>query len=498
MLQYFEIPSIDKTVRKAMLDGIVQRVLNESGVSLTDIVYTDEYNTQLQPGSEVGEERELSFGGSSKTFVEFNETRNEMNRISRGVGLDIDIPFFHDKDTGVRCQPIGTLYDVEVTLTRRSRSKDDIQRWCNRMNSMMDMGRYSLMTETEFYYILPPPVLMLLHDAYVALNARTAKYPDFKSYLKAWFSDAMTVVSNVAGGQKTIAIQHALTRIEVVYDIEPPTEEKEEKYWSGTFRFTFEYVRPEEIVVAHPLILNQTQIHERWFPDPTPPWLSNEADVKRTDRRKLQDASTIDGTINRPWLPNGDSGALGLVVPKDHEVIFGSDLTFDPDNMTSPVTILGPNDLPFEYLPHVGEYIVDCITRYPDGTGCLIQYIVYINNLPVKDGELEWVDGTLKYNGVIVIENTYYITVSVVVNWATIDYEKLHVICKHAKVVEELVNALLPDYTFPPGMIDSGYVPPHIIDDIVDTMAEKKHQDGIKKRGIPIKSIYTVISVGAR
>lgn len=498
MLQYFEIPSIDKTVRKAMLDGIVQRVLNESGMSLQDTVYTDEYNTQLQPGSELGDERELSFGGSNKTFVEFNETRNEINRISRGVGLDTGVPFFHDEDTGVRCQPIGTLYDVEVTLTRRSRSKDDIQRWCNRMNSLMDMGRYSLMTETEFYYVLPQHVLMLLHDAYVAINERTAKYPNFKTYLKTWFSDAMTVVSNVAGGQKTIAIQHALTRIEVVYDMEPPTEEKEDKYWSGAFSFTFEYVRPEEIVVSHPLILNQTQIHERWFPDPTPPWLSNEADVKRSGWRRLQDTSTIDGVINRPWFPNGDDGALKLVVPKDREVIFGSDITFEIDNMDAPASVVCNHELPYEYLPHIADYIADCNSKYPDGTGCLVVYDIFENNLPVSKDKFIWIGDCLYYNGQITVENNYYITISVIINWVDMDHGKLHTVCDHPKVVDELARIVLPDYKFPPGMIDSGYVPPHIVDKIADEMKEKKHQDGVLKRGLPINFIYTILSVGAR
>lgn len=488
MIQYFEIPSIDKTVRKALLDGIVQRVLAESGLAPQDITYTDEFNTQLQPNSQQGDERELSFGGSNRTFVEFTETRNDVNRISRGVGLDIDLPFFNDPTRAIKAQPIGTQYDVEVTVTRRSRSRDDIQRWCNRLNSLIDMGRYSLMTETEFYYVIPKPLIMLLHDCYIALNERTALYTDFKSYLKEHFGDSVTVITNVAGGQKTLAVRHALTRIEIVYDLTPPEEQKEEKYWAASFRFNFEYMRPEEVVAAHPLIINQTQIHERWFPDPSPPWESNEVGVNRTDGRKLKDASTHDGVINWPWLPNGHDGALGLVIPKHKEVIFGSDLCFEPINMVTPVVIIRPGDLPFDYVPGIQDYIDDCNSKWVCGNGCVINYDVYINNIPIPTCEAKWNDGELQYHGDIIVENNYYITVNIITEWSGFTPEQIHNLGKFPEAADAIVGALLPDYPLPPSY------PPHVIDKIVDEIRNKQHD--IKQRGLPIKRIYTSISAG--
>jgi len=38
VIQYYEIPSIDVTVRKAVMDGIIQRVLNESGCNPRDVM----------------------------------------------------------------------------------------------------------------------------------------------------------------------------------------------------------------------------------------------------------------------------------------------------------------------------------------------------------------------------------------------------------------------------------------------------------------------------
>lgn len=41
MQQYFEIPSLDATIRKPIIDGVIQRVLNESGIDTAAVVFLD-------------------------------------------------------------------------------------------------------------------------------------------------------------------------------------------------------------------------------------------------------------------------------------------------------------------------------------------------------------------------------------------------------------------------------------------------------------------------
>ena len=229
MMQYFEVASVDVSLRKAMLDGVVNKLLQESGVSDAEVVFAgDDDDTQAQPESRVGHQQELTFGASNKVYVDFTETRNDDNRHARGVGLNREVPVFYDHKRNIQLQPVMTQYDVEMTLRRNSRSKDKLQRWLNRLNSLLDMGRASTVIDVEAYYFIPMPALELLHACWEAINTMEPQYDTYKDYLKTYLHKSVTVLSAQTGKQKRLAARFNATRVEVVYDTSPITKERNE------------------------------------------------------------------------------------------------------------------------------------------------------------------------------------------------------------------------------------------------------------------------------
>ena len=78
MIQYYEIPSVLTTVRKAVLDGVIQRVLDESGIAPRDVIFTDpQFENAHQVGATLGDPVVATHAGSSKVYVEVQEERDE-------------------------------------------------------------------------------------------------------------------------------------------------------------------------------------------------------------------------------------------------------------------------------------------------------------------------------------------------------------------------------------------------------------------------------------
>ena len=136
MQQYYEVPSLDLTVRKSVIDGVVERVLMESGIEKPDIVYVDSFNTAHQPDSTLGEETNPEYASTERIYVEVSDERDEMSRINRNVGMGNEIPFFKNDVDQVKAARALDVVSVNGVATCRSvvNGTDPncipVNRWC--------------------------------------------------------------------------------------------------------------------------------------------------------------------------------------------------------------------------------------------------------------------------------------------------------------------------------------------------------------------------------
>ncbi|AWN08932.1 hypothetical protein MLDJOKPK_00103 [Salmonella phage SPAsTU] len=469
MQQYFEIPSLDKTMRKAVVDGVVERVLNESGIDRAAVVYMDSFNTAHQPGSTLGDETPVDYAAPNRVYVEVEEERDEMARINRQVGLAAELPFFHNTDDQVRAAPVRVMYNVTVTFRRVGPSRDELLRWTNRLDSLVDMGRYSTMTESEAYYLIPKPALKLLNECYIAAGTRVPKYDDFKDYLKAHFAPEVFTTGNVAGGQNTLAVRYSPTRVETVYDVVSPTWDKDENHYEATFVVRFSYQRPEEIVVSYPYIINQTPLPDVWWPQIDPPWVSNEEDVARH-----QQQANLDGTwwineshrfIRLPYLlcPYEQFERTHSPLKDKLVTVFGTDVGFGEENMSNP-EICNVTDLPYVWNPELIPYIEHCRTIDPTGQTGIIRMELFEEGQIIEPRFYHWEDGVFSLrNRDVKVNKAYFLTESAIADWRGLDLFPLNLYPKAAKV---LIEWLFPKWACPDWWWDLPVLPPSVIDDI--------------------------------
>lgn len=478
MIQYFEIPSVDVSLRKSILDGIVKRLLEESGASKADVVFIgDDDDTQAQTGSRIDGNQEQVYGAANKYYVEFTETRHEDNRIAHAIGLDYEVPVFDDRAHRVRIQPSLTRYDVELTITRSDTSKDRLQRWINRLNQLIDMGRVSAVYETESFYYLPIPALEFLHDVWKTINTYEVAYETFNRYLDSHLNPACFVTAGVTGEQKRLACRFAATRIEVVYETTPPTREKDELRHKASVNVTFEYYRPDVIQAHHPSVIRQNRLPAKWLPMRDPSYASNDDGAVKSDIQVLRDKLSDWG--NDVILPvwDAESDSIDQVLPNIppwHFPIWGSDVGFEPP-YKRPQWIMDWEDFPFEWDEDVDDYINDCLHKDHHFGNCVINVTIYINGYPAPSKDIIWKDGDIYYNGDVVIENNYYIVVSIIIDWSRLPDGTFDNIRDHPETLDKIIDWLRPDITRPTPL-PSGKIPWEDVDDLINDMTAEKHQ----------------------
>lgn len=450
MLQYFEIPSLDATMRKAMADGIIERVLLESGLDPKKVIYTDDLENAQQPGATLGETQDILFSSPDIAEVEIVEERDEMERIARGVGRHRERYFFENKPDRVYGWAERVFYNVTVNITRRARSRSALHQWVNRLNSLIDMGRYSTMMESEAYYLIPMEALRLLNACYVAAETRVPKHESFKDYLKSYFSNEITVTSDVVGKNNRLAVRHSPTRVEVVYEVTGPTANKEETDWSATLSFTYRYQRPEELAIEHPYILNQTPILKEYFPQPEPPFLSNEEAVERGIYQTQQDALAWEGKapplLQLPYLLSPEEQYLKLnrVRPQSEIVVFGTDIAFGEQNMANPADVLDVDSLPYEWVIDIRRYIDYCRELDPTGACCVFQFQLFKNGYFIEPQHYKWDRGWLTLKQDIDVTAQYYAIEVFRRDWNNFPARCIDIINRFPGVIGWIIEWLIP------------------------------------------------------
>lgn len=468
MQQYYEVPSLDLTVRKSVIDGVVQRVLMESGIEKPDIVYVDAFNTAHQPDSTLGEETGVEYAATERIYVEVSDERDEMSRINRNVGMGNEVPFFKNDVDQVRAWAVRSKYKATVTFRRNAESPDELQRWVNRLNSLIDMGRFTLVTEAEAYYYIPKGVLRLLNETYKASEVRVPKFAAFVDYLKAYFHPAVFVAGNVAGGQATMAVRWSPTRMEVVYESELPTWDKEENHYESTFSITFEYERPEEVACVYPYIINQTALPDEYQPQIDPPWMENEDDVERSMPQKQFDGTWWDNEarqlVQLPYLlcPTEQFHRTHTPLERIAVPIFGTDVAFGEENMSNPV-VCTTDDLPYVWNPELLPYIEHCRAIDPTGMTGVFRMEMFEEGARIEPSLYHWEGEEFSLKREMDVTKNYFLTERVIFDWRNIDLWPLN---RYPKAAEILVKWLFPKLDTPDWWWDLPSLPPSVWDEI--------------------------------
>lgn len=266
------IPAMDETVKHNVLMSVVDRVLSILDIKRDDVILQLPYSNNTQPNTQVGVDREVSYGQNRRVFVDADEHRDPDNLTDRGTGFDSQPPFFNDKELDIRLHPALARYDYELTLNIRSTSRSEVSMWSNDVHRRASLGGDAFMVDADFHYVIPVPCVALLLDVHKAASAKVDIKP-IGEWLRAGFINAVSV------SNKSFIVRNTLSRILCVIDgpAEISKEKQDSGAWLGTLRIKFSVHLPEQIDVYYPPVINNTLIDQKWWQSMLQPGISDEA-----------------------------------------------------------------------------------------------------------------------------------------------------------------------------------------------------------------------------
>lgn len=450
-VKIIEIPDIHTTIQKNIQDSVTRNLLRYLGLEDGDVIYDTTINREVaQPDSTIGMQRGLSYGNTDKVVVEYEERRDEMNRIERAPMSHNEVPFFYDRAYGIELTPSAVRYDATVTIRRRGPSRAIVSNWCNAIQRILDQDRAVMLTQADYHYVIPAPCLNLLAACYRAKEKNRPSGQELSQYLKTHFSSAVTVISNMAGNGTEFALRETATRIVGVVTGDGPQETRDDNLvsWVGEYQYRFSYTRPEAVVMRYPAVLNNTMLPATWWEVEGQPGLSDETDGHKSVIVAAGDYITKFHYITLPiYVPRLDYPDLPLPSEGGYVPIIVGQIVFDPSEVKKPAHLFDLDDIPgVIFDEETLEYIRDSYCRDPHGNCSVIKIIVYEDGIPL-DNELIGVnceDLSVWMDKLPDLSKNYQFTVALQTDWTNLSDCQYDELRKHPGFVDSVIDTFFP------------------------------------------------------
>lgn len=455
-----EIPTPGTTMNRQFIHNVVDNLMRNLGVEGQDILFLGAaYDNSSQPNSTVGEERDVSFGNTSRIFVEVDERRIHEGAGTRAVGYDLEAPLFQNKCYGVTFSPNYVPYELNITIKRRAPARSMLGGWTNMVQRKIDMGMDCFVTEGNFSYRIPIPSLNLLKEIHDCINYNIPEenQESLKTFLKNGFHTGVTVASNLAGKGLTFMARTAACRVvgQIDQNSISRTKEGEGGAWMSQMNYTLTYHRPESIVMSYPCIFNNTLIDPQYWYETNAPGVSSETYASRGVAVATQDKMVaLPDTIALPiFVPECDRKRPILVRRHRGEVdIFVGYLTFDKDctgDIHHAFNIKDLGEIGFMY--NELTYLRLIGREDPHMLSSMIHVNIFKNGY-VFDKEYVAIDGNLDVwiKGTVDIGATYQFSISMDTSFENLDDTGKDLVSKVPGLVGDIVvefhPELIPDY----------------------------------------------------
>ena len=495
-----EVPDVTSTVQKQVLDSVITNFLEHTGLSDKDVKFLEPLSNSHQPGSNIGDQTDVSFGNNERITLEFEETRNEETRISRAPGYTFEVPFFLDAANKIRLSPSMVGRDVTLTLSRRAPSRAALTSWLNEFQRKSDMGRSSFVTMSNFFYYVPVPCLNLIAECYRARTTLLDYEDTLKDYMKQHFAEAITVIAGEGGIGETFAVRMQECRILITIEEQEPRPVKGEgTAWTAEVTCKFTYFAPEAVRMSYPIIINNTMLDKIWWHTTEAPGLNDETGavpnvwVDALDKI-IKDLPGIKLPIKVPNVDEPYVGTIGrdryeqdLVrgyLQFNHESGWVPDVDWKPgddypQNIKDimPVHVCNMAEIPnVEWSKNLLEYMHDCVIKDPTLRNCIIRPIVYEDKIALNRDKLIMDEELNVWSAYVPnLMEIYRFSFSIWLHWRTIDEGMFDELRTHPGFVSDIIKDFFPSlYPKYPSLSkpDIGKLPAKELDDICQDVAE--------------------------
>lgn len=387
--------------------------------------------TTLYPNSELGASGTAdpsSFGHDGRLLLEVQENPVEDRVLATAVHQVENLPFFLDKELGVKMYPVYSGTELIFNFTYRAENRTNARRFRNEMLSRTAAMREEILHELNYHYHVPYVFLHLLKHVHELREFVAGYGDDFDKYVSDHIVDRATIVTDQIGQNQSLVIREFQTNPLGIFQFVPAPEAEEVDKKSGTFNITFQYRFVFDQVISAvaewPLLVHNQLIHEPWR---SRPWASGE--LIDPDRRKRQPSLSryafdyftnvytdhckqrlMDGYV----IPNYDEWRPAFVTPNT-STLFIAMLGLDPTAPNTLFELMGDLD-GYQLEPELRDFIEGEAPYMAIKGGSIFDLRLFEGDNPMDDGLLSvsTPDLIVLSNAVMDLRKIYHVRLALV------------------------------------------------------------------------------------
>lgn len=268
-----EIPNTEETIAGPIITAVIEDLKRLTGLPLDTPVRRSISDTGVaKAGTTVGltgydrKDNEINTASNRKIAVEYNEMVTEDMVLATPMFDGIERYAFYDKELGIKITPVYSSSKMELSMEIRFESKNEAIMWGKQINNAIRMGGEIKRHTVKYAYVIPTACMAGLMKMYELREAVAGYNQTFAEWCKSCFHKNFTVLTNLAGGQPTVAIAETDVDIAGGFDIEAlqrPERSSEAGGYMYALNYILNYRRPSSVTMEFP-----TSIHQQLVPKP--------------------------------------------------------------------------------------------------------------------------------------------------------------------------------------------------------------------------------------
>lgn len=311
------LSDIAQSVSRPMVLGIAAQVQDKTKIPRdAKVFFPGDIQKMRTAGSDIDTEpgRRAIFNTDRYIFIEVEEALDNEAIGTTAVSRDEQIPVFMDPGLGVYVTPVYATVQVTINFQYRTPSKNEAHKWLQDIRMRLSMLRDVDVHSIPYHYRLPGPALEVLKEVYDKREAVAPYGQTFAEYFTLHATPRLTVIGDLTGQHKELAISETQGRIIGLYGFEgvpeKPSRDDSTATYQVSFSYKFNYEQPIGVNLRYPVMVHNQLLNPEFIEFPY-----EEGDLNKTFKSFSQSmhamhAFETDTQVNAKYW-----GDLSLTIP---------------------------------------------------------------------------------------------------------------------------------------------------------------------------------------
>jgi hypothetical protein len=449
------VPETDSTIVRPVVTEVARQLMDMTGIAKdhVQIFYPRENGKVAQPGSTLtGDALPNTLPFDEKVSVEVQEEYLEESLGSVAVHRPENRLIFLDNDLDTVLRPVYVTSTMTLNFKYRAPDETKALRWRDEIYMRMAMLEQPHLMQVSYNFAIPDMMLVILQEIHRLREATNGYGQDWPTYFNDNSSKLLSVLSNLAGQEKVLAMAETQVRIPAVFDFtgapEKGSREEGGEAWTISFSYKFQYAKALACEMVYPLVVHNTPLPEAF----------SSSQSANDPNRQLVSFSASSGALAQfevgSWL-QPEARRQGYAIPAFDEFIPHYRMPNTQRVVTALVLIdqdnpevlmnLADIDAAFEMRPDVLTYLRAEAPSLARPYSSIFHVSLYRNLDLLPHGALE-VDFNLnvKSTRLLSLRNYYHVRLSLVTDLRQVDRDGLDRARSHGSALVEILKTIEP------------------------------------------------------